>query len=321
MNNFVGAEEQLIVATEDVPNGESLILSASFDEKEGMEPTCATGTLSLYHGDVKVGEGRARDQLGAFSIAGSGLLCGTARRRVGDRRLPGRAAVRFHRRDDPTGSRWTSAASRTSTSSARPMLIRVAVVATLSEHLHLVERHADPASDRRLRGAGDWRRAGPTTSRSERIAVFDNDGTLWCEKPMPIELGFILQRLAAMAADHETLREAPTLEGRARKRPRLARRGDHQALPRRRHRRESPAGRHRPGLRRHERRRLRVRPTSSCAPASTPRSGGLSMRWGTLPMVELLRYLEANGFTNYIASGGDRDFMRPITEQMYCDPA
>ena len=33
---------------------------------------------------------------------------------------------------------------------------------------------------------------------TERIAVFDNDGTLWCEKPMPIELGFILMRLAEM---------------------------------------------------------------------------------------------------------------------------
>ena len=33
----------------------------------------------------------------------------------------------------------------------------------------------------------------------ERVAVFDNDGTLWCEKPMPIELGFILRRLAEMA--------------------------------------------------------------------------------------------------------------------------
>jgi hypothetical protein len=38
---------------------------------------------------------------------------------------------------------------------------------------------------------------------------------------------------------------------------------------------------------------------------------------GYLPMVELLRYLEANGFTNYIASGGDRDFMRPVTAVMY----
>ena len=41
---------------------------------------------------------------------------------------------------------------------------------------------------------------------------------------------------------------------------------------------------------------------------------------GYLPMVELLRYLEANGFTNYIVSGGGRDFMRPITVPMYGIP-
>ena len=41
----------------------------------------------------------------------------------------------------------------------------------------------------------------------ERIAVFDNDGTLWCEKPMPVELGFILQRLARMAEHDPALRE------------------------------------------------------------------------------------------------------------------
>jgi hypothetical protein len=41
----------------------------------------------------------------------------------------------------------------------------------------------------------------------ERIAVFDNDGTLWCEKPMPIELGFILARLAEMAEKDATLRD------------------------------------------------------------------------------------------------------------------
>ena len=38
------------------------------------------------------------------------------------------------------------------------------------------------------------------------------------------------------------------------------------------------------------------------------------------PMVELLRYLQANGFTNYIASGGGRDFMRPISEEVYGIP-
>ena len=41
----------------------------------------------------------------------------------------------------------------------------------------------------------------------ERVAVFDNDGTLWCEKPMPIQLDFILRRLAAMAEADPTLRE------------------------------------------------------------------------------------------------------------------
>jgi hypothetical protein len=41
----------------------------------------------------------------------------------------------------------------------------------------------------------------------ERIAVLDNDGTLWCEKPIPIELGFILERLAAIAEADTSLRQ------------------------------------------------------------------------------------------------------------------
>ena len=64
----------------------------------------------------------------------------------------------------------------------------------------------------------------------ERIAVRDNDGTLWCEKPMPIELGFILARLAEMAVEDATLRDAAAVEGRARARLRVARRHDHEAL-------------------------------------------------------------------------------------------
>jgi hypothetical protein len=42
----------------------------------------------------------------------------------------------------------------------------------------------------------------------ERVAVFDNDGTLWCEKPMPVELGFILQRLAEIAENDTSLRQS-----------------------------------------------------------------------------------------------------------------
>src|SRR4029077_7665827 len=75
VNNFVGAEEQMIVGAEEIPTGENLILSASF-EKKGMEPTCATGMLSLYHGDTKVGEGKLKTQLGAYAIAGGALFVG-----------------------------------------------------------------------------------------------------------------------------------------------------------------------------------------------------------------------------------------------------
>jgi hypothetical protein len=65
----------MVVATEDLPSGEKLILSASF-EKEGDEPTCAKGTLTLYHGDHEVGEGSIRTQLGAFAVAGAPLFVG-----------------------------------------------------------------------------------------------------------------------------------------------------------------------------------------------------------------------------------------------------
>ena len=48
---------------------------------------------------------------------------------------------------------------------------------------------------------------GRTSPPDERVAVFDNDGTLWCEKPMPIQLDFILRRLAEMAEADPSLRD------------------------------------------------------------------------------------------------------------------
>ncbi len=74
--NFVGSLEQRIVAREDVPAGENLILSASFDKDGEEAPGVATGVLSLYYGDKKVGEGRIKTQPGKFSIAGEGLCVG-----------------------------------------------------------------------------------------------------------------------------------------------------------------------------------------------------------------------------------------------------
>jgi arylsulfatase A-like enzyme len=74
--SFVGSLEQRVVADTDVPTGEQLILSAAF-EKEGEDPPgVAVGTLSLFHGDVKVGEGRIRTQPGKFALGGEGLCAG-----------------------------------------------------------------------------------------------------------------------------------------------------------------------------------------------------------------------------------------------------
>jgi Sulfatase len=75
VNNFVGIVEQMIVGSEDVPTGHNLILSASF-EKESIESDHTKGTLSLYHGDKKMGEAQIKTQLGAFAIAGAALCVG-----------------------------------------------------------------------------------------------------------------------------------------------------------------------------------------------------------------------------------------------------
>jgi arylsulfatase A-like enzyme len=74
--NFVGSFEQKIVATDDVPTGENLVLSANFDKDGEDPPGVSTGILSLYHGDVKVAEGRIKTQPGKFAIAGEGLCVG-----------------------------------------------------------------------------------------------------------------------------------------------------------------------------------------------------------------------------------------------------
>jgi arylsulfatase A-like enzyme len=76
VNNFVGMFEQRVDATDDLPVGEDLILSASFEKDAEDPPGVATGTLSLYYGDRKVGEGRIKTQPGFFSLAGEGLCVG-----------------------------------------------------------------------------------------------------------------------------------------------------------------------------------------------------------------------------------------------------
>jgi arylsulfatase len=74
--SFVGSFEQKVIADTDLPTGENLILSASFDKDGEDPPGVATGILSLYHADKKVGEARIKTQPGKFVIGGEGLCVG-----------------------------------------------------------------------------------------------------------------------------------------------------------------------------------------------------------------------------------------------------
>jgi hypothetical protein len=156
---------------------------------------------------------------------------------------------------------------------------------------------------------------------AERIAVFDNDGTLWCEKPMPIELGFILKRFAEMAAADESLRDRQPFKA--------AQERDYawlgEAVDKHYHGDDSDVKVLIGGLLQAFAGRS-VEEYSVAADAflrsgKHPTLDRTFHQCGYAPMVELLRYLESNGFTNYIASGGDRDFMRPVTGDIYGIPA
>ena len=74
--NFLGTVRQHVAATEDLPTGRGLIVAASFDKDGEESPGVATGILSLYHGDRKVGEARIKTQPGRFTLAGEGLNVG-----------------------------------------------------------------------------------------------------------------------------------------------------------------------------------------------------------------------------------------------------
>ena len=74
---------------------------------------------------------------------------------------------------------------------------------------------ADQEGDRGLRGDGDDSRAAPDfVPPAERIAVFDNDGTLWAEQPMYVQLAFALDRVKALAPQHPEWKDEAAVRGR-----------------------------------------------------------------------------------------------------------
>ena len=155
---------------------------------------------------------------------------------------------------------------------------------------------------------------------AERIAVFDNDGTLWCEKPMPIELVFILLRLAEMAEKDPELREQQPWKA--------AHEKDYawlgEVMTKHYHGDDADLKVLLGGVL-HAYGGWPVERYITAADAFLraghhPTLGRLFRDCGYQPMVELLQVLTDHGFTNYIASGGDRDFMRAITHDIYDIP-
>jgi phosphoserine phosphatase len=154
----------------------------------------------------------------------------------------------------------------------------------------------------------------------ERIAVFDNDGTLWTEKPMPIELGFILQRLSAMAEKEPSLRDRQPWKAAYVKD--YAWLGD--VITKHYHGDDTDVKVLMGGILQAFG-GMTVDEYSASADAflhqgQHPTLGRIFSECGYVPMVELLRFLEDNGFTTFIASGGDRDFMRPVAPGAYGIP-
>ena len=161
---------------------------------------------------------------------------------------------------------------------------------------------------------------GADVAPPERVAVFDNDGTLWCEKPLPIQADFILRRLHEMAEADPALREKQPWQA--------AYERDYAWLG-------QVMVEHYAGDDTNVRTLLggviaahagisvdefEQQADAFLRTAQHPTLGRGYLQCAYAPMVELLRHLDANGFSNYIASGGGRDFMRPISEELYGIP-
>jgi phosphoglycolate phosphatase-like HAD superfamily hydrolase len=144
----------------------------------------------------------------------------------------------------------------------------------------------------------------------ERIAVFDNDGTLWAEKPMPVQLHFTFDRVTAMAPQHSEWQTkepfASLLNGDMAGVALSGERGLVTLL----------AATH-TGMTTDE---FSQAVQEWIATARHPQTGRLYTEMVYQPMLELLAYLRSNGFKTYIVSGGGVEFMRPWTERVYGIP-
>ena len=145
---------------------------------------------------------------------------------------------------------------------------------------------------------------------AERIATFDNDGTLWCEQPLPVQLYFALDRVKALAPQHPEWKTKEPFASLLKGDLKTALAGGDRALL------ELVMATH-AGMTTVEFEQI---VKDWIATAKHPKTGKLYTEMVYQPMLELLAYLRANGFKNYIVSGGGIEFMRPWTEKVYGIP-
>ena len=145
---------------------------------------------------------------------------------------------------------------------------------------------------------------------AERIAVFDNDGTLWCEQPVYFQLAFAFDRIRALAGQNpEWKTQQPykaVLEGDMQA---LAASGEKGLLT-------IMAATH-AGMSTQD---FRASVLEWTASAKHQRFNRPYVELVYQPMLELLSYLRANGFKIFIVSGGGVEFMRPWVERVYGIP-
>ena len=144
----------------------------------------------------------------------------------------------------------------------------------------------------------------------ERIATFDNDGTLWCEQPVPVQLYFALDRVKALAPRHPEWKTKEPFASLLKGDLKTALAGGDKAIL------ELFMATH-TGMTTVEFEQI---VKDWIATAKHPKTGKRFTEMVYQPMLELLAYLRANGFKNFIVSGGGIEFMRPWTEQVYGIP-
>ena len=145
---------------------------------------------------------------------------------------------------------------------------------------------------------------------AERIATFDNDGTLWCEQPMYVQAFFAIDRVKALAAQHPEWNDTEPFASVLKGDLKAALADGESAVA------ALMAATH-AGMTTEE---FKKTVNDWITTAKHPKTGKPFTEMVYQPMLELLAYLRANGFKTFIVSGGGIEFMRPWTERVYGIP-